>query len=336
MSDAAELEREAEAARARLSETADQLKARMSPGQLMDEVLNQFRDGDGNQMLSNLRTQARDNPMALALVGSGLAWLMMGSGPSAPRAPGASAGTTAYLRQPPSGAAHAGRSGEAGGAIASARDAAGKAWDDTSSTAGGLAETARAAGSDALDSVRDAAGSLRAAGSDALDSLRDHAVSAGETARDLRAAGEERLAGLGHGAADLGHQARRTFADVLDREPLVIGAIGVAVGAAIGALLPASELERQHLGSTGEALRDKASTLLDQGVAAAKNAAGEVYETVRDEADRQGLVPGNRPLSEKVDAVVRAAGATAGEIAENHVAALEGNEKKREEEASRS
>lgn len=333
MSDAAELEREAEAARARLSETADQLKARMSPGQLMDEVLNQFRDGDGNQMLSNLRTQARDNPMALALVGSGLAWLMMGSGPSAPRAP---AGTTAYLRQPPSGAAHAGRSGEAGGAIASARDAAGKAWDDTSSAAGRVAETARSAGSDALDGVRDAAGSLRAAGSDALDSLRDHAVSAGETARDLRAAGEERLAGLGHGAADLGQQARRTFADVLDREPLVIGAIGLAVGAAIGALLPASELERQHLGSTGEALRDRASTLLDQGVAAATEAAGEVYESVRDEADRQGLVPGDRPLSEKVDAVVRAAGATAGEIAEKHVAALEGDGKKREEEASRS
>ena len=52
----------------------------MSPGQLMDEVLNQFRGGDGSQMLANLQSQARDNPMALALVGSGLAWLMMGSG----------------------------------------------------------------------------------------------------------------------------------------------------------------------------------------------------------------------------------------------------------------
>ena len=81
MSDPAELEREAEAARARLSDTADQIRARMSPGQLMDEVLNQFRGGDGSQMLANLRDQARDNPMALALVGSGLAWLMMGSGP---------------------------------------------------------------------------------------------------------------------------------------------------------------------------------------------------------------------------------------------------------------
>lgn len=310
MSDAAELEREAEAARARLSETADQLKARMSPGQMMDEVLNQFRDGDSGQMLANLRSQARDNPMALALVGSGLAWLMMGSGPAAPRPaaprPPAPPARAAHLRQGPG----AGIPG--GGAATSAGGAAGKAWTGSPSAAGEPGETARSAGSDALGGIRDAAGSLRAAGSEALDSLRDHAASAGAAARDLEAAGEERL-------ADLGHQARRTFADVLDREPLVIGAIGLAVGAAIGALLPASALERQHLGSTGEALRDKASTLLDRGVAAAKDAAGEVYETARDEADRQGLTPGDRPLAEKVDAVVRAAGATAGEIAGKHV-----------------
>ena len=61
MSDAAELEREAEAARARISDTADQIRAKMSPGQMMDEVLNQFR-GDGSQMFANLRGQARDKP----------------------------------------------------------------------------------------------------------------------------------------------------------------------------------------------------------------------------------------------------------------------------------
>lgn len=47
----------------------------------------------------------------------------------------------------------------------------------------------------------------------------------------------------------------------------------------------------------------------------------------------RGLVPGDRPLAEKVDAVVRAAGAAAGEIAEKH---LEGDAEKREEPPSRS
>ena len=114
MSDAAELEREAEAARARLSDTADQIRAKMSPGQMMDEVLNQFRGGDGSQMFANLRGQARDNPMALALVGSGLAWLMMGSGSQAdaPARPSASPSTGDWdrdLRHQPAGGLSPGR-----------------------------------------------------------------------------------------------------------------------------------------------------------------------------------------------------------------------------------
>lgn len=284
MSDAAELEREAEAARARLSATADQLKARMSPGQLMDEVLNQFRDGDGNRMLANLHTQARDNPMALALVGSGLAWLMMGSGAAKPAASAGTGGAGAYLRRSPDGASRpetAGATGTAAEAPSSARRAVGESRDSASSSAAG-------------------------------------------SAQDLRAAVEDGLADIGHGAADLGHQAQRTLADVLEREPLVIGALGLAVGAAIGALLPASELERQHLGSTGEALRDEARALLDRGMDTAKEAAAEVYETARGEADRQGLVSGDRPLAGKIDAVVRAAGTAASEIAEKPFPVAEG------------
>src|SRR5690606_18692528 len=33
-------------------------------------------------MLNNFKHQVRDNPLALAVIGGGLAWLMMGSGPS--------------------------------------------------------------------------------------------------------------------------------------------------------------------------------------------------------------------------------------------------------------
>ena len=327
MSDADALEREAEAARARLAETADELRARMSPGQLMDEVLNQFRDGDGSQMLANLRTQARDNPMALALVGGGLAWLMMGSGASA-------AGSAAERRQPGDGldglwqpptggrdpagdlAQHPsyasdregdgeGMAGGMTGAFASARDSVGERWQEAKEGAGRMAHDVRTAGADSLGSVGRGVGA------------------AGRMAHDVRTAGSDALAGVRHGAADLGEQARRTFVDVLDREPLVIGALGLAVGAAIGALLPASELERQHLGATGEALKDKAGTILDRGMAAAKEAAAEVYESAREEADRQGLLPGDQPLADKIGAVVRTAGETAGSVAERHAGTSE-------------
>jgi hypothetical protein len=80
------LERDAERVRAEIADTAEHLKDKMSPGQLMDEVVNYFKDGDTNQLLTNLKDQVRDNPLALAMVGSGLAWLMMGSGPAHGRA----------------------------------------------------------------------------------------------------------------------------------------------------------------------------------------------------------------------------------------------------------
>jgi Protein of unknown function (DUF3618) len=298
MSDTAELEREAEAARARLSDTADQLRARMSPGQLMDEVLNQFREGDGNLMLSNLRTQARDNPMALALIGSGVAWLMFGTS-GEPRLPAPSypsrglnvPSNPGLHENAPLVAAHPGS-----GSVKSARE------DSLGPDSGGRVQEAVG---DQVRAAREKAegvvAGLQGVATDALAGASDLASQLGHQAH--------------HGATELGGQARRTFLDVLEREPLVIGALGLAVGAAVGALIPASDLERQHLGSAGVALKEKAGSLVDRGAAMAQDTAAEVYETARNEADRQGLLPGERPIAEKVGEVVRAAGEKASDIA---------------------
>ena len=54
------------------------IRSRMSPGQLIDEFTGLFTGGDGATALNNLKGQIRDNPLPMALVGTGLAWLMMG------------------------------------------------------------------------------------------------------------------------------------------------------------------------------------------------------------------------------------------------------------------
>jgi len=236
MSEASELEQEAEAARARLSQTADQIRARMSPGQLMDEVLKQFRDGDGSMMLTNLKTQARDNPMALALVGSGLAWLMMGSGPSR----GSASATTGPAYPDPvyqdRGAAHyegslsglhaegadmEGDRLEASQSASSSRSAMGEGWQEAKDQAGQMADSLRTGGSDALGSIRQGAakatGMAQDLGSDVLGGIRHGADRAGQVTHDLRARGGDALGMVRHGAADLGQQARRGFLDVLER-----------------------------------------------------------------------------------------------------------------------
>lgn len=76
----AQLERDAEATRAQLAETLDELRSRISPGQLLDQTLDFARASNAGEFVRNLGRDARDNPLPLALVGAGVAWLMMTNG----------------------------------------------------------------------------------------------------------------------------------------------------------------------------------------------------------------------------------------------------------------
>src|ERR1700760_719281 len=77
MTTSAQLENEAEASRARLSATLDELRGRMTPGQIVDQMVDYAKDSGGGDFVRNFGQQVTGNPLAVALVGAGLAWLMM-------------------------------------------------------------------------------------------------------------------------------------------------------------------------------------------------------------------------------------------------------------------
>ena len=76
----AQLEREAEQTRSQLAATLEELRGRITPGQLVDQTLDYARDSNVGELVRNLGRDARDNPLPLALIGTGLAWLMMTNG----------------------------------------------------------------------------------------------------------------------------------------------------------------------------------------------------------------------------------------------------------------
>lgn len=88
----------------------------------------------------------------------------------------------------------------------------------------------------AMDSSRDTVARAR-------DSLTGAAESVREGASNAASATRERV-----------EHARQSFDELLEEQPLLLGAIGLAAGALIGALLPASETEDRWLGDA----RDKA------------------------------------------------------------------------------
>jgi len=288
-----ELERDAERVRAQIADTAEHLKDKMSPGQLMDEVVNYFKDGgDSSQFLGNLKDQVRDNPLALALVGSGLAWLMMDASP---------AGTTGLAsRNPLAG------DGSNMRPLAGSNTYGGPPGNSSSASDGsGLGQSAAALG----DRVADMAGSAAETATRTLHDLRD-------TAKDSLGQASQ----AGSAAAD---RAKSTFLDALDREPLVLGALGVAVGAAIGAMLPPTKIEQDYLGDASSKIREGAEELVAGGIDKVKDVASDVYSAARDEADNQGLMPHGKPIAEKLAEVARAAGAEIKTAASDTVAEAE-------------
>ncbi len=78
MSESEQLEREAERCRVQFSETLDELRARVTPGNLVDEVIEYARESTGGRFADNLRRQIANNPLPVALMGASLTWLMLG------------------------------------------------------------------------------------------------------------------------------------------------------------------------------------------------------------------------------------------------------------------
>jgi hypothetical protein len=92
------------------------------------------------------------------------------------------------------------------------------------------------------------------------------------------------------GASRMGSGLSRSVSDILDREPLVLGALGLALGSAIGALLPRTEIEDRYFGETSDRLRHQAEEMAREKVERGKSVARAAYESGKSEAQSQGMV----------------------------------------------
>lgn len=68
------LEREAEQARGDLAVDLDELRVRLTPGQIVDETVNYARGTAVADFVHNLLREIRENPLPLLLIGAGVAW----------------------------------------------------------------------------------------------------------------------------------------------------------------------------------------------------------------------------------------------------------------------
>jgi hypothetical protein len=117
------------------------------------------------------------------------------------------------------------------------------------------------------DTIADAASALSHTVAGAADRMR---TGIGDASEAAQASGEE-------------------IAHAIDRYPLIAGAIGLSIGALIGAAIPRTSAETELVGELSEDVQDRAREVMKSGAHTVKTAAAEVYQKAAQAADEQGL-----------------------------------------------
>jgi hypothetical protein len=238
-----------------------------------------FSEGTASDFADALGSAIRENPVSAALIGMGVLWMFLG-GSNTTLFGGT--GRKSIFRTAARGAA------EAAGVV---RDTAGHVGSSVSSAAEQVANTAAGTISGMADAVRRSSAAAGDVASRTAAQARD-AVSAGyEAGTDVASRAGETLSNATTSAASalqergskLGSTLQQNLADMFERQPLLLGAVGLAIGAGIAASIPATEAEKQVMGKASDAVRGAVGEKVEQ--------AKEMVGAAVDEAKAQGLAP---------------------------------------------
>ncbi|PXA97822.1 nutrient deprivation-induced protein [Nostoc sp. 3335mG] len=319
----AELQREIDMQRSRVEDTIDQIQQKLSPGQLVDELL-AYTKGGGGEFVSTLQRQVTANPLPVALLGVSLAWLM--AKPASTQATSTSEGDRAwddsinrrrgYTGVPESTEEEYGDypvaiiSGTSMRRVGHATDAHGRRIsrfaDDAGKTFHALSdETGRRAGHFVDETGNRFRGFTSAAG-ERVEHFRDEAGNvideaggwashtwqrARERLHDLQdAIGEKAGAGRSTAANAAGsmqsqmENLNRTILNQFRDQPLVGGALAFALGAAIGTTIPHTPQEDRLMGEAADALKGKAGEAATELYDKGKEQVADAYASATEKA----------------------------------------------------
>ena len=95
------------------------------------------------------------------------------------------------------------------------------------------------------------------------------------------------------GASRSRFAAAQSIGDLMDRQPLVLGAIGLGVGAVMAAALPSTAVEADLLGQASADFQSRTRELAEKVTDRAADLADGVTAAVANEAQAQGLTAGS-------------------------------------------
>jgi len=330
----AELEREVEDQRNRVEARIGEIKDRLSPGQLIDELMSYTKDG-GQHFAANLGQQVQANPLPAALLGVSLVWLMTSNmnkssagssdhhrasvsawGDNPDNYPYAKVKTGGLKRishkadeagqwwsefQSDAGDTFKARSTELGERAGHFTDQSGKMFsgfiDETGNRVSSFTDTAGNRLNDAMgwathswndarhaigDRIGGVASSARQMGHDLASNTRDFSQNFASGGRHLG----QNVASTGRqyaGSVQSTFQSQsdmivREVGNLMESQPLIVGALAFAAGAALGAALPHTSQEDELIGEHADRLRGEAARRAGELYEQGKEQASHIYE----------------------------------------------------------
>jgi hypothetical protein len=268
----------------------EELRARLSPGQVVHQLVDYAADGGAAEFMRNLGNDVRRNPLPVTLIGAGIGWLMMTNGrPQHGDDGGDGERVAAAMAEAGHQAQHGTDRRRTGLAIFGLKSgrALGKWTGSAAEAANTVSERAKTAGSAVADAGRQASGwvsDMAERASSTLPSAED----ATSVYRSAASAASETAHRLGGSATQLSRNAR-SLAQFCVEQPLIVAGLGLALGTALGAVLRPSETENQMLGSTSDAVREKVKEQAREVYGKAQNVAQDAVEAARQSAEKAGL-----------------------------------------------
>jgi gas vesicle protein len=239
---------------------------------------------------ADLLTTVKQNPIPAALAAIGLSWLWThragasGSGTTTGRAP-ATAPTNSTASPP--------AASPASGALGPTTRPTGGSRAGTRLRAVSRSARRRPSGGASQQTAGQAVGQVQSVAGQAVDQVQGVAGQAVGQVQDI-AGQAQQVAGQVVGqvqdtAGQVGHQAKGAFWQLLDSNPMAVGALGAVVGGVTALLLPETEKENRIMGEARDRVMDRVQEVAGEAVDKVQHVAEEVGETAVKEAKYQGL-----------------------------------------------
>jgi hypothetical protein len=267
-----------------MDSTLHAIEEKLTPGQMMDRGLDYLRNSGGREFLSNLGASVRTNPVPAVLVGIGIAWLMMTKQRNAGTTFGRDYDTESFGEDMRDRAAD--MRDRASDVVDSAKDTVVDAVISARDSMTGKTARARDGMADTAARARDGIADTAARARDGIADTAARARAAWDRTSDTTRAQMDRVRG--------------GYRQIMEEQPLALGALGLGLGALLAAAAPRTRVEDETLGKVADRLKDQVAEAGHEQMERARTAATEVSDAVQSKTDSPSSPhePGTRPLDE--------------------------------------